>query len=171
MRKSWSLFALFLLLASPVMANDVAEKYVPDAQIVGTGRLSVVFWSVYDATLYAPKGQWNADAPYALSIQYLLEIEGKDIADRSAEEIRKQGFSDEEMLTQWQTQMQDLFPNVKEGTELTAVLNPQKSTDFYFDGQFIGSIKDPDFGGHFFNIWLSEKTSEPALRKKLLGLL
>jgi hypothetical protein len=170
MRNVFLLLALFLL-ASPVMAGDVAEKYVPDAEIVGTGRLSVVFWSVYNATLYAPKGQWHADAPYALSIHYLVEIEGKDIADRSAEEIRKQGFSNEAILKQWQTQMQDLFPNVKEGTELTAVRNPQKSTDFYFDGQFIGSIQDPDFGTHFFNIWLSEKTSEPTLRKKLLGLL
>ena len=171
MSKVLYIFAVFLLLSLPVMGNDVAEKHVPEAKIVGTGRLSVMFWSVYDATLYAPKGKWDSDTTFALSIRYFREIDGKDIAERSVEEIRKQGFSDEAKLNQWYTQMQSLFPNVKNGTELIAVRTPEKSTDFYGDGRFIGGISDPDFGVHFFNIWLSEKTSEPELRKKLLGLL
>ncbi|MDX1975219.1 MAG: chalcone isomerase family protein [Rickettsiales bacterium] len=170
MRKLFTLFALFLLSASPVIANDVAQKYVPNAEQVGTGRLSVVFWDVYDATLYAPNGQWDSRKPYALSIRYFREIEGADIAKRSVEEMQKQGFSDAAKLTKWQTQMRDIFPDVKNGSELTAVFTHQKSTDFYSDGKHIGSIKGTEFGTQFFNIWLSEKTSEPELRRKLLGL-
>lgn len=169
MRKLFTFFVLFFLSFSPVMANDVALKYIPNAEKVGTGRLSVVFWDVYDATLYAPNGKWDAHKPYALSIRYFREIEGGDIADRSAEEIRKQGFSDEATLSQWQTQMRNIFPGVRSGSELTAVYTAQQSTNFYADGKPIGSIKNPEFSMHFFNIWLSEKTSEPELRKKLLG--
>jgi hypothetical protein len=170
MRKPFSLFVIFLLSASPVIADDVAQKYIPNAEKVGSGRLSFVFLDVYDATLYAPNGEWNAHTPYALSIRYFREIEGADIAKRSVEEMRKQGFSDEEKLAEWHTEMRGIFPNVKDGSELTAVLTPQKSTEFYSGGKHIGSIKEAEFGTHFFNIWLSEKTSEPELRRKLLGL-
>jgi hypothetical protein len=149
---------------------DVAVKWVPDAQVVGSGRLSVMLWEVYDATLYAPQGVWNAGKPFALSLHYFRDIEGGDIADRSVVEMRKQGFSDEVILAGWHGQMRAIFPDVTRGTVLTAVYIPGKSTRFFRDGQDIGVITDSEFGKHFFNIWLAENTSEPGLRKKLLGL-
>ncbi len=171
MRNLFTFFVMLFFCASPANANDVVQKYIPDAKPVGTGRLSVAFWEVYDATLYAPEGKWNARKPYALSIHYFREIAGADIAKRSVEEMQKQGFSDTKKLALWHKKMQKIFPDVQNGSELTAVLTTQKSTHFYSDGKRIGSIKDAEFGTHFFNIWLSEKTSEPALRRKLLGLL
>jgi hypothetical protein len=30
-------------------------------------------------------------------------------------------------------------------------------------------VKDPDFGDAFLNIWLSNKTTRPELREKLIG--
>lgn len=171
MRNLFTFFAIFLLCASPVMASGVVQKYVNQAQEVGKGRLSVVFWDVYDATLYAPNGKWDPNKPYALSIHYFREIEGADIAKRSIEEIQKQGFLDAVKLDQWHKKMQKIFPDVRNGSELTAILTTQRSTIFFSDGRRIGSIADAEFGVHFFNIWLSEKTSEPMLRKKLLGLL
>ena len=153
------------------MAKDIVQKYVPHAQQVGSGRLSVVFWDVYDATLYAPNGKWVAHEPYALYIHYFREIEGADIADRSVEEIRKQGFSDEAKLAEWNKKMRRIFPDVKNGSELTAIFTAQESTDFYSNGKHIGSISGAEFGRHFFDIWLSKKTSEPKLRRKLLGIL
>ena len=41
---------------------------------------------------------------------------------------------------------------------------------YYFDEQPIGIIQDKQFGDAFLAIWLSENTSEPGLRKQLLGL-
>lgn len=171
MRKLFAFFAILFFSASPVMAKDIVEKYVPNAHQVGTGRLSIVFWDVYDATLYAPYGKWVAHKPSALSIHYFRDIKGADIADRSVEEIQKQGFSDEAKLAEWHKKMQAIFPDVKNGSELTAIFTAQKSTDFYSNGKYIGSIIGLEFGTHFFDIWLSKKTSEPALRRKLLGIL
>jgi hypothetical protein len=170
MRNLFISISLWVCLASPAMANRAVEQLVPNGQAVGTGRLSVVFWDVYDATLYAPNKQWDANAPHALTVDYFREIDGIDIADRSAEEIQKQGFSNKEALSKWLAQMRAIFPNVKNGSQITAVFTKQKSTDFYYGDKPIGSIKDPEFGRLFFDIWLSEKTSEPQLRKKLLGL-
>lgn len=170
MLRSALAFILMLTLYTSAYADDVILKQIPGAKVVGEGRLSIVFWDVYDATLYAPHGKLDMDKPFALSIRYMREIEGLDIAERSAEEIRGQGFSDEEKLADWNTQMKNIFPDTKHGTRLTAVFIPGKKTIFYEGDRQIGTIKDAEFTQMFSDIWLGEKTSEPGLRRKLLGL-
>ena len=46
---------------------------------------------------------------------------------------------------------------------------PGKEARFYNRDKFIASVTDPEFARAFFDIWLSEKTSAPAVRAKLLG--
>lgn len=149
---------------------ETVQASVPGAALVGRGVLSYAFWDVYEATLFAPDGVWNSNQPFALSIHYFRVIKGKDIADRSVQEIRQQGFTDEVTLAAWHAQMKAIFPDVKNGTVLTAVYAPGKHTAFYNGTTVIGAIKGDDFGNAFFGIWLAEKTSEPTLRRALLGL-
>ena len=106
--------------------------------------------------------------PLALSLTYLRHLAGKDIADRSIVEIRKQGFTDEAKLGDWRGQLRAIMPDVKEGTTLTGVLTATGQTEFCRNGSRIGTIRDPDFGPRFFDIWLGPKTSAPGLRAKLL---
>jgi hypothetical protein len=168
--RNFFLILMLLLSALPAMANEVANKNVPNAQMVGKGRFTFALWNVYDAMLYAPEGKWSPDKPYALSLRYLLDLKGTDIAKRSVEEMKKQGFSNKTKLSIWQKEMGKIFPNVTKGSELTAVLTDKKSTVFYSKEKFIGTIEDAEFGTYFFNIWLGKKTSDPVLRRKLLGL-
>lgn len=161
--------ALALLGITPAHALDHIRGFVPEAQKVGEGRLSYLFWDVYDATLYAPEGEWQVDRPFALQLSYLREIEGKKIADRSVEEIREQGFTDEVKLATWHAQMRKIFPNVDKGMTLTGVYTGNGETVFYHDNEEVGRIKSSEFSRAFFNIWLSEDTSAPDLRRKLLG--
>lgn len=143
---------------------------VPGAEIVGQGVLSYAFWDVYKATLFAADGVWMQNKPFALSLEYYRTIKGKDIADRSVQEIRQQGFTNEVALAAWNSQMKAIFPDVKNGTVLTAIYLPGKQTTFYQGTDSIGAIKGDEFGTLFFGIWLAEKTSEPQLRRALLGL-
>lgn len=160
---------LALLGITPAYALDHIRTYVPNAEKVGQGRLTYMLWDVYDAALYAPSGDWQSDEPFALQLSYLRNIQGQKIADRSVEEIRAQGFSDEVRLADWHTQMRSIFPNVDEGIALTGVYTNAGETIFYEGDREIGRIKDPQFGRQFFNIWLSPQTSAPDLRRKLLG--
>jgi hypothetical protein len=144
-------------------------SYVPDARAVGEARLSILIWDVYDATLYAPAGRWQASCPFSLSLAYLRDLSGSEIADRSVEEIRKQGFSDEIRLAAWHKQMRDIFPDVHKGSSLTGVCMADGTTLFIRNGKEIGKIRDKEFSKRFFDIWLGERTSEPALRRQLLG--
>lgn len=149
---------------------QTVQTWVPDAAIVGRGVMSYAFWDIYEATLYAPAGVWDSSKPVALSIHYFRTLHGKAIADRSVQEIRQQGFNNEVTLAAWNSQMKAIFPDVENGTVLTAVYVPGKHTTFYKGADAIGVIKGDDFGQSFFGIWLAEKTSEPTLRRALLGL-
>lgn len=160
---------LAIISITPAYAMEQIAQYVPQAEKVGHGRLTVMLWDVYDASLFAPQGQWDKTKPFALQLLYLRNISGKKIADRSIEEIRKQGFNDEVRLADWHAQMIKIFPDVKKNTALTGVYNDSKETIFFNDGEEIGRIQDPNFGTYFFDIWLGETTSAPGLRQKLLG--
>ncbi len=162
--------SILFLYTHSARANQQIFDAIPNASIVASATLSYAFWDIYQATLYAPKGQWSPNQPFALSIKYHQTIKGKKIAAESVKEIRKQGFTDEKKLAAWHSQMNAIFPNVKNGTILSAVYQPNQHTMFYHANQPIGTIKDPEFSKLFFDIWLSEKTSEPELRRILLGL-
>ena len=169
MQRNLVVAILVLVCAAKAMAQEPISALVPNAKVVGEGRLSMAFWDIYDATLYAPSGELAEAEPYALSIRYMREIDGSDIADRSVQEIRGQGFQDEIKLAAWNSQMKTIFPNVENGTVLSAIFIPGKETIFFHADKPIGSIKDADFTRWFSNIWLGENTSEPDLRRKLLG--
>ncbi len=159
-----------VLVPGLASAQGAVSRYVENPQTVGKARLSVLFWDVYDATLYAPKGEYAAGKNFALTLHYLMEFKGDEIAERSVEEMRKQGFADEMKLAAWYSQMKAIFPDVKKGSVITGIYQPNKPTPFYADGVKLGEIQDAEFGRHFFDIWLSEKSSEPEIRRKLLGV-
>lgn len=158
-----------LIFSSAARASESIAGLVPHASVVGRGVLTYAFWDVYEATLYAPKGSWKPSAPFALSIEYYHAIDGKNIADKSVQEMRRQGFSDEVKLAAWNVQMKSIFPDVEPGTVLSAVYVPGKETRFYRGSKFLGSIKGDVFARAFFNIWLGENSSEQKLRNALLG--
>lgn len=161
--------AMLLWPGVPGANPDVAKRYMPDARKIGDGVLTYLFWDVYRATLYAPGTGWRADAPFALSLAYLRDLKGRDIAERTISEMRDQGFTDETKLADWSARLGDLFPDVSDGDSLTAVRDAAGRTVFYSAAQRIGMIEDPAFSRRFFDIWLGEKTSEPKLRRALLG--
>lgn len=162
---------LSMIGATPVCAAEHISSYIPDAKTVGQGRMTFLLWDVYDAILYAPGGKWHEGDPLALTIHYLRNLDGDDIARRSIEEIRAQGFKDEIRLATWFGQMQKIFPDVTVGESLTGILTKSGETVFLRDGQEIGRIRDPDFGKAFFGIWLNQSTRAPELRAQLLGQL
>lgn len=168
------LFLTLILACVPVSSKasdiqSVLNTHIPDCEKVGEARYTRLLWDVYDASLFAKDGVYQQQQPFALSLHYLRNIEGKAIADKSAELIREAGFSDEITLAAWHNQMRSIFPNVSEGTVLTGIYGEGGKTVFYDGGKKIGQISDPKFGEHFFGIWLSEDNKEADFRKKLLG--
>ncbi|MBC6445261.1 MAG: chalcone isomerase family protein [Alphaproteobacteria bacterium GM202ARS2] len=166
-------FALFVLMAPHTAVGEANRDnlavYMSNPQPVGSGRLTYVFWDVYDIVLYASNGTFKSGEPYALSLSYLRELSGEELAERSVEEIEEQGFTDKKRLAAWQRQMTAIFPDVDEGITLTGVRDQNGNAIFYSNGKRIGTIKDRRFTRWFFGIWLSKKSTLPELRNQLLG--
>ena len=147
------------------------RKYVADVRLAGTGRLTWFGFHVYDAALFVPPGFGLANAsaqPFVLELTYARRLDGKAIAEASRDEIERLGFGTEAQRLRWHEQMLKLFPNVEKGRRLAGVNVPGGGARFYFDGQFVGSIDDPEFARAFFAIWLDERTRAPQLRENLL---
>jgi hypothetical protein len=124
---------------------------------------------VYDIRLWTPDRPHRDDEVFALELVYDLGLKGAEIAKRSADEMRKIGYTDETKLKRWTEAMTKIFPDVKQGDTLVGVSVPGKEARFYSREKFIAAVPDPEFAKAFFGIWLSEKTSEPRLRERLLG--
>lgn len=160
---------LAMIGVTPAHASDAIKQHIPNAEKVGEGRFSFMLWDLYDAALYAPNGRWDADQPYALQLSYLRNLSGQKIADKSIEEMRKQGFNDEITLADWHAQMVEIFPDVDKETHLTSIYRGNGETIFFNGSTEIGRVKSREFEKRFFDIWLSQKTSAPTLRAELLG--
>ena len=59
---------------------------------------------------------------------------------------------------------------MRAGDRITGVHLPGEGARFFVNGRLQGELRDADFARLFFGIWLSPRTSEPALREALLGL-
>jgi len=143
------LILIFLTIcAMTVHANSLERIGLPNLILLGEGRLTVLFWDIYDARLYVADGSYDPEKPFALSLNYLRGFSGSDITKRSIEEMRKQGLGDESVLVSW----------------------PSEGARFFLNDLLIGTITDQNLNRRFFDIWLSEKTSEPEIRRLLMRI-
>jgi hypothetical protein len=169
-----SLAAALLLLAQTLagaaeLPATVGNAY-PGLKPLGEGRLTVLLFDVYDATLYVTGARWSQEQLFALDLRYLRNLSGKDIAARSVTEMQGQGFTDAARLQRWGEEMARIFPDIKAGDRIVGVSLPGGGARFYNDQKMLGAVIDPEFSKAFFAIWLGDRTSEPGLRRKLLRL-
>lgn len=165
-----ALSAVVLIASTPLLsANTGNIAALESMELVGEARMQVLFWNIYDAQLYAPDGKWSPDDSYALSLTYLRDLQGLKIAERSIQEMRKQGFSDERTLARWYEILASIIPDVGDQSEIVGLADENAHTRFYLDDQLIGEVAEPAFTRAFFGIWLGDKTSEPEFRNQLLG--
>lgn len=151
-----------LLLTVPVWATPVDKL-----QKVGSARLKVLFWTIYDSTLYSDDGQFDGIEPHiALQITYRRSINSPDLIRRTAEEWQKRNVAPTLQQT-WLAQLRNLWPDVRAGDTLTLYVDEELYSRFYFNGRFIGSLDDSGFTHRFLAIWLDENSDYPEQRANL----
>lgn len=175
--------ALLCLGAGIAEAQETgAERALPpevssslaNPQWAGSARMRFLTLDIYDARLWVGSGfkaRDYAQTPLALELSYLRKLDGKAIAERSLKEMRRSGSFSPEQEQRWLAAMEQAFPDVKAGDRLTGLHIPGSGARFFFNGQLRASINDAEFSRYFFGIWLSENTSETALRTQLLARL
>ena len=145
---------------------------LPEVRIRGGGELSFLGLSIYDARLFRDtraRGDVSADERFALELTYKRRLYGRLIAERSVDEMTKLGYGSEEQRARWGALLKNMIPDVDDGDSITGVNLPNRSVRFYKNATPIGTIEDPEFARAFFAIWFDPRTSEPVLRRQLLG--
>ena len=165
--------ALLITLALGAITPNCFAKEPPhiksmmgQVQLQGLGRLNFWGFHVYDANLY--RGSAKDSQEFALELKYQRSFTGEAIANRTAEEMKNLGVSDNQ-ATAWGKELASILPNVEPGQTIAAVYIPKQGTSFFYEGKKISQIQGADFAKAFFGIWLDSKTSAPKLRTELLG--
>ena len=156
----------------PAPPQELAQD-LSGARLQGQARFRYFGFSVYDARLWTSSAL-NADSwqkqRLALELQYQRSLVGRQIAERSIEEIRRQPGVDDERAARWLAALLPVFPDVIEGDRITGLHLPGEAIKFYFNTRPVAEVRDAELAQRFMAIWLGPTTSEPALRAALLGL-
>jgi hypothetical protein len=123
---------------------------------------------IYSAELWVGPQGYSPAAPFALDLRYARKLDGKKIAEASAEQMEKIGAGGAAERQAWLRKMTAIFPDVQEGTHITGIYLPQQGVRFYLDGKPLATIADAGFAAAFLGIWLDPKTTAPKLRAALL---
>ena len=167
-----------LARVAPAEPDGLGPVLLPGAVAVGRGTMRFLGFAVYHATLWAAPGwqpQQLGQAPLVLELHDLRSFRGRDIAQRSLEEMRRAGPLEPADEGRWLAAMQRLFPDVAEGDRIAGLWEPAQGARFVLARagaapQPLGVLPEPRFAERFFGIWLAPTTSQPALRAALLGL-
>ncbi len=171
---------LGLNAASSAAAQDPAMALAPaevrsalsGARWAGSARLRFWGFDVYDARLWVSddfRASRFAQHELMLELAYLRALNGRSIAERSLEEMRRGAAITPKQAQRWLAAMQDAFPDVKAGDRLTGLHSPGVGARFWFNGEPRAAIADPEFSRLFFGIWLAPSTSEAQMRSALLA--
>ena len=173
-KMSWlrtlSCMIVLTFLCTPVSASDTSPSSpLSGLEKVGEARLSVWFWDIYDSALFTPSGDYQkTQFPQALKIDYLRDIEAKELIEQTEEEWQKLGESSEQ-YSAWLSSLSSIWPDIKEGDQLLLLVDAEQTSHFYFNGESVGQINDKAFGPAFLRIWLDPQCSYPKVRRKLIG--
>lgn len=165
MRKFTMMIVLICSLQATAMPDNV--------KLVGQGQFSYLFWDLYQAQLFTSDGSWNGyqqSAPLVLKLTYQRDISKADFIEATVDQWQHLYGKVSAQHQDWAKLLDKLWTDVKEGDQLSCVLLPDGKVQFYFNDVLLGDVTDPAFGPAFLDIWLSDKTSAPKLRRQLLKL-
>lgn len=163
----------------PAMTSAMTSASAPlevsaalqSVQLLGQAPLRFFGLLVYEARLWTtPKfdAARYESSPFALELEYARKLEGAAIAERSIAEMRRVDKFSEAQAQTWLKLMTQAFPSVGAQDRITGVNDGAGGVRFYFNGKETGAIQDKIYARLFFGIWLSPKTSSPALRSALI---
>ena len=155
-------------LSTPAFAASCKASVPGDFSKVGETRLSVLFWDVYDATLYSPSGEYEKNERQALKLNYLRDIDADDLIETTEEEWQKLELDSSEH-DEWLTKLKDIWPDIKEGDCLLLLETKDGYAEFYQGEELLGTVESQEFTDQFLAIWLSPESRFKEERNELVG--
>ena len=147
----------------------IAFDALPPLKEIGRSSLRVMVFKVFDSALFTQSGEWqDPTKSFRYELTYARTIAGAVLASQTTKEWEHLGFTDERQSV-WVDYLEAIWPDVSKGDTITFDVDAAGISRFYFNGEWLGAIEDPDFAPTFIAIWLSPETSRPAHREGLLA--
>jgi hypothetical protein len=162
--------AMLAFIAVPTMARgEVMRDFVPDAGLVGQARFQVLFFKIYDAELFAPKGEYDRRAPYALRLTYLINGKKDRIINQTVKEMKRQRAASDSMIESWLPLMERSFIDMPKGSSADFIHTGDGRLVLATGSRVIAEIDDRRFVRALMNIWLGPKVRDADFQLALLG--
>jgi Chalcone isomerase-like len=137
----------------------------------GSGSLTWLFFTAYDASLWTDAKTWSMNERFALTLTYRMSFSTEELVDRTIDEMKEIAPSlRKDALDRYRAMLTRAFPAVKSGDRITALHTPGAPVRFFHNAKPTADSGDAAFAKPFFDIWLSPNTPEPRLRAALLRL-
>jgi len=163
--------ALLLTVSLLVTVNlaSASSQRIAQLKMIGQGEMSWLFIDLYHASLYSQTGKYHERVyPQALKLVYQRDIDKDDLVSATKNEWQKLAL-DAGQYQYWLTALTQLWPDIKKGDALAFMVAADGRGLFYHNNRLLGGINSKEFPSAFLSIWLSKKSSEPALRRQLIG--
>lgn len=151
---------------------DILWQHSTQLKTVGEGHFRYLFWSLYDAQLKTQDGSFQSvelNKPLSLTLTYQREISRDDFVEATLDQWRHLFGEVTPSQALWGQQLRQIWRDVKQGDQLSCIVDERGHAHFYLNRQLLGAVVDPLFSEQFLAIWLDKRTSAPTLRRQLLG--
>lgn len=158
---------LFFISLLSLNYNIAQASPLKDLKLVGATEMNWLFWKIYDIQLMSPDGEFDRDKyPLALIIRYARDIDSSMLIKTTLDEWQRQQIT---WKAEWRDLLSSMWPDVGRGDEIILRVDQDMRSHFFFNRKLLGSIHDVEFAPAFLDIWLSENTLKPDLRRQLTG--
>ena len=134
---------------------------------IGTAKLSVLWFDIYNAELSSENGIYDNAKSFKLTLTYLRDFEANELITETFKQLPKEPTPSQ--LLSWRKQLEKLWSNVKKGDRISFVKDKKGASHFFFNQDYRGEISDIEFGKNFAAIWLASDSNYPKLAAKLKG--
>ena len=163
-----------ILLTLGLISAHAPARATGGADLSTLGQSGFRMWgfSIYDAQLDATSAttpeNWTQQ-PLRLTLTYHRAFSAEAIAQRSIDEMQRQGPISATQERQWREHLSACLRDVQDQDRLSASFDGQARIRFAHQGRETCKIDDAEFARRFLAIWLGPQTSAPALRQALFG--
>jgi hypothetical protein len=156
-----------LLMGAVILAPFNSEA-ANEWNVIGQARFNVLWFTIYDAVLEAPTPEFRfpASTPYRLSLQYRRDVKPEQIVKATLDQWRQQQLV---WSPEWESVLASTIPPVAEGDTLQLEVAADGTAALLHNNNETAQFTNREFVTAFAGIWLSERSTDPDFRLKLIG--
>lgn len=138
-------------------------------QEVGAGQFRYLGLKVYDAQMFAPKGQGFArDGAYALEIEYARKIRRKVLLNASMDELQRiEGARGDHVVIR--EKLTACYRDIRPGDRIVAAPKSADAVTFWVNGTQTCVLRHNGFRDRYMGIWLSDQARDRSFAQQVLA--